>query len=1118
MAVAARSAHQEHSLLLFMLGPLPPLGLSAATTSRPQMQRCKTGGCRNPLVKHKSLCIRCQWLRFHKTYKARLPLGPGFPGQSWITMRESSKGVGCKACEWFAKLPVDTGASQEQDQSYALCPYVQFSLQTLKFPNIRRHAKSCHHKHAVSAYRGHLLDQAAGKADAALVAPSEDEFLAVWQGLGSSSTGSSAKIVKQSLRKSTTMEWCLWEALRDSERLALSQASTIALAMDERKGRLLVSFAACSGKGLDVTTGFLGQLQHQGMNSVEVAACVRKAVRRLCTRRQPHPCMNRSRTKPTVVARAEHLILKRIEMITADGAANEQLALKLLHPMSARTSKVGVGKLPGLKLILRDKAHASRRLTERTFRSDPLLQQICDVVLFSKNSIAKLLCYSGDFADIFAQEVRQQTREGSAAALIGEVKNLSFAKQRFDSTAKPLGRCLWNLDALISTCHIILERRQPRSEPGKSCTRFIDLLSEEVVVLLGMLADASDECLLLTRFFDQGMFEVANMSTEVLGFKQRLNALFGEAELCLETGFTNLALKVVERSRLLRAAKGMYRSLGGLAPPAILVLARRTCLPRMKAWRRLVLEVVDTEFPDYELLGAFSVFRLQPPSAHAQHRPAQEAPAWDLNSLARLAEAFGVDKAALIEQFQDHRRVAQTEKAQRPHAPAACSWQRALHRTQAVRHAAKRWPVTALLPVLQRFVVCPGSTSGIEHAFSKFKRLMGEQWHGSDNAEERRLVLRLKAADTPQLPPQLLRAARRIWAACFGPARLSGPLRRPSLGVKHSVQVSKAARNALEQPSSAAAWMRKRRRDVAAAATAPMSMSRTAGTEGRSAQAPDGANQAWTAAHEQEAKRQQKVRVERACAAVLDGTANRSCLLAVGASSQALHDFTKLEQARQRDLEMKWRRQAAVLALPEKVDLSQKRLFIEEGARAACGLEQQWRAATSATGMVEVRDHAAAQVFVVLDPSAPGDRSKTVASMVGGMLCTPGFLLEQNGRGAAVLQLFRALSMPRFIFVSKGTESNHKPMVELMKRVCGVEERRGKQKHRWQWFYDRPEERARFLQRRRLRDKDHASEMVTLVTPSEQLQDFPRQMPLRDFLASIQRVDRRCTRVGYCQR
>jgi hypothetical protein len=170
-------------------------------------------------------------------------------------------------------------------------------------------------------------------------------------------------------------------------------------------------------------------------------------------------------------------------------------------------------------------------------------------------------------------------------------------------------------------------------------------------------------------------------------------------------------------------------------------------------------------------------------------------------------------------------------------------------------------------------------------------------------------------------------------------------------------------------------------------------------------------------------------------------------------------------------------------------------------------------------GVVEVQDRALAQVFVVLDPSAPGDRNKAIASMVGGLLCVLPFLLGSNDSGAAALQLRRALSMPRSIFVSEGTVSKHKPMVDLTQRVCEMEGRaKGRAKQRWQWFTDTPDERQRFLEHARVRGKAHASEMATLATPGEQLRNFPRKMRLRAFLECMHRVDRRCTRVGYCQR
>ena len=40
-----------------------------------------------------------------------------------------------------------------------------------------------------------------------------------------------------------------------------------------------------------------------------------------------------------------------------------------------------------------------------------------------------------------------------------------------------------------------------------------------------------------------------------------------------------------------------------------------------------------------------------------------------------------------------------------------------------------------------------------------------------------------------------------------------------------------------------------------------------------------------------------------------------------------------------------------------------------------------------------VQDRTVASVFVVLNPSEPGDRVKAIAAMVGGFICTPDFVV-----------------------------------------------------------------------------------------------------------------------------
>ena len=133
----------------------------------------------------------------------------------------------------------------------------------------------------------------------------------------------------------------------------------------------------------------------------------------------------------------------------------------------------------------------------------------------------RLLRNSLHFQSLFEQEVGKQTRPGSAANVCGTIKNMSFAKQWLDSTAKPLGHCILNLDAQISTMDVISGQRHGNSNEGQGSMNFPSLLNDRNVVLMGMLADASDECLVLTRFFDKEAFKLEDTAQQLGCFRKR---------------------------------------------------------------------------------------------------------------------------------------------------------------------------------------------------------------------------------------------------------------------------------------------------------------------------------------------------------------------------------------------------------------------------------------------------------------------------------------------------------------------------------------------------------------------------------------------------------------------
>ena len=373
---------------------------------------------------------------------------------------------------------------------------------------------------------------------------------------------------------------------------------------------------------------------------------------------------------------------------------------------------------------------------------------------------------------------------------------------------------------------IIFARRGTSSPECKGAFQFLQLISQEAnLILLGMLADACDECLVLTRFFDREAFRLEEMVEQIDTFKRKLQWLFA-GRGCLDTGYTSLALTHLRKGKLVPIPGQAPVTLGGHEASQSLVIE---CLGHMVAWSNLATEVATTEFPAFELLACFQVFKLVDP---------MPAPATAGHHLRQLADAFkvqvdgGMDE--LLEQFLEHQRITLAGKV--AGEPASTSWQRALQKTQMSCRRRKHFPVGMLAKLLQRFVVSPGSTSGIEQNLYMFKRSLGQQWNGSELGEERRLVLQLASNTLPDADAKLLAAARLIWSTVFGAPRTL---------------------------NAAGTMLRRRRQHVdQAAAKAKLVVDQAV---------EDAATAAWTDQHDKEVRFQKKARLEIHCAAVQQG-------------------------------------------------------------------------------------------------------------------------------------------------------------------------------------------------------------------------------------------------------
>jgi hypothetical protein len=237
-------------------------------------------------------------------------------------------------------------------------------------------------------------------------------------------------------------------------------------------------------------------------------------------------------------------------------------------------------------------------------------------------------------------------------------------------------------------------------------------------------------------------------------------------------------------------------------------------------------------------------------------------------------------------------------------------------------------------------------------------------------------------------------------------------------------------------------------------------------------------------------------------------------------ADQRMATFNNQEQARQRNLDSRLRLLAKTRKAPQAPNLHGSRVFVDAEAEAVLNRWQaQWQLKCRQARLRLVQDRATAQVFVTLNPTAPGDRVRCVAAMTGAVLCTPELLVSPPG---VALQLKRAMSLPRHIFLSVACCDCHRPMVDLIRRVCQSTD--PKQPCRWAFYLeaDGEKRKALFLARARKRGPKHSHEMVTLLARGQirsgAFQAFPNCMTLMSFLAAMHQVDASFTQLGFCKR
>ena len=922
------------------------------------------------------------WLEKSSKWCKTFLLDPRRPNLgSWLDSTGEGAGlaVGCKAC--FA-------------QSFRTVwgKYMVRSPSMLQHYVFRRHSNSVSHIVAVQKMFHRSMEAVLDH-----VSPSADEFKKLMGDIIDNKLGEVDRKTKQKL-------WCLHEALKSLDQSTLSRASAIFLFRDERDGRLLVRFRAVS-HDLECKVGVLGQERAFGTGARQVLTATGNVIVRACTRFHGAPPSSAGSAqvapKPFLKKNLLRHVRKSVIGLTCDSAADEILAAEMMRDADLAQS---TAMTPNLRYIIRDKAHASRRLISRPWSVDDFLKDVVMMFCRGRGSVARLIQNSKENRRMFEQFARTT----QVANLKHVVKNFRAAGHRFESYQKPLGRsCLYIIASIRLASYLAMRRTDAH---GKLASEFCLWVNSEKCLQAAMLADASDQLMVLTRVVDNEDVDPITANREVSMFVAAIELWFGDRRQCLKLfGYTSTMLQTLSSSTVWHV-NGKVCSIGFEDGVPASIIDR--CLDRMQSWIRLAKETVAAEFPYFELSHAFNAFDV------TQGSPPDNAK----QCLARIAQSESLPELELIRQWEDiYPRALAAAGSMKGHTTNKDAWLKAVTGVGKHHMTSRAHPTNVLMKALMTWRVVGISSSGVEQSFSKNCYTFGDHRQSAHSStEEMHIKLSLDLARHDEAT--LIKKARLVWAFCYGLPRTSERSVRIDKGLKR-----KLSHDIHGDPTSEIGFLRKRRQVTHEALDAVG----TNATAAASSSLP--LPLSWTSKHEAELQFQRAKVHRRKVEAATDN------LLLRGEADVA---ELRVEAAELRQQQV--RMECARIVRSGRITAALSGQTLEEFRRAVrhkqayisddC-MSADLVNALASFFLVQCDDIVKADVFVMKNPGHGRAGDMLVSVLKGCYQISPGLLRSAQGQA---LKFKPAMHQPRVLFASQRFTSTQPAFCNLVEKVLAA--------------------------------------------------------------------------------
>ena len=671
-------------------------------------------------------CIRCDVQRSRKVYEAYSLHN----GVSWLTggVRNGRWGLGCILCAkyWaaggkrfggrfsrFARCEVLPSSRKEakwlfeqhqQKRSHLIasssrtkCRVDTLSqrpcAQTLSCPNIWPSEAS--------------LDRA--KEDDALLkgnVPSARQWRDAWSSLSERcslrqsarlfekrhSHGDSAPLSEKIRKRYRAQLRTMAELTRRSIRNALRQATSISLSLDESKYRKIIRFRADLPSRQKESSGSLWR--HVGASGF----CVSGVLGLLdCSKKRPEDFEEdhavtalkqmddfltrfctplgrvRGRRAPQPLACDEELkkhIREKVISISADGCPKERRGIFLV----AREFFFNI------LIVIRDSAHAIRKAMT-ALHCDDVFGQVWHELFDAEHALAPDLMHSDKWHNLLVaiqeDNIRAVARPGVSDPLESVLRNLAFAKQRFDSTAAPVAKmALMSLPLATLLAHVASDRRHEKPQRERA-TALLQKLDSKFCTATGVSADWGIVCNWFLHLFDEAYHDIAKSRSQIDCMIETLDAVFVEGRvfqelICAAPGAAPQKGAMVEplpqlppacargevgfiTAKVLRNLRKKYVFYAGGLPVLLWgepqVALKRDLLERLQNVASLTKERLLADFPRDDARSALAIFDRRLVLKGFGPQPVTEVREFMLRGVARLASFVRVEQAPAVLQY-----------------------------------------------------------------------------------------------------------------------------------------------------------------------------------------------------------------------------------------------------------------------------------------------------------------------------------------------------------------------------------------------------------------------------------------------------------------------------------